>query len=284
MMNWITAGDAVPSSVWPRPVPRPALWRERQQIGVIVDVKTAGFARADDVVVELAARRFAYNQAHVITWTGVTKVWREDPEHALPDEFVEQEGLNNAALSGCKIDREEAATLISSADICIAHSARFDRPLIEKMLPSINGLSWICSAEDIDWGDCGCAASTLQAICHHLGIDVDHRSVAPSVDAVLQILQAKFGPDRSVLSMLVNNARQETWRVSAFDAPTGAAHALQARGYHWDPARQTWWREVRERACEEAWLTFTIYSGAHDFQGSHAVFERLDWRNRYARR
>ncbi len=251
-------------------------------IGVIVDVKTAGFYSANDVVVELAARRFAYDAHYVVTRFEPAYVWREDPGEPLPEEFVQKEGLTNMALVGLTIDRGEATQVIGSADICIAHSARFDRPIVETLLPEARGLAWACSVEDINWNDRGVPASTLQAIASWMGVRHDPERSPGDIDVVLQLLRHELENDRTTFSIMMESARQESWLVRLSDAPVGARNALSARGYQWDFVRGSWWKEVRDRKTEEMWLSGTLYVDARDCWRAGAQFKQLDWRNRYA--
>ena len=48
-------------------------------VGVVVAVKTTGLDHASDVVLELSARRFTYDEDHVITRLDRPYVWHQEP-------------------------------------------------------------------------------------------------------------------------------------------------------------------------------------------------------------
>lgn len=251
-------------------------------VGVAIDVATTGLDHDSDVVMELAARRFTYDADHVITRIDRPYVWRQDPGRPLHEVIVARTGLTDDALSGRSIDRVEAARVIGSADIRIAHNAAFDRPFVETLLPEIEGLAWACSNADIGWRDFGFESAKLKEILAQIGFFQDPRSTAADVDAAIQILRHELGVDRTALSILMERASRSGWLVRAVGAAFGTKERLKNRGYAWNADSRFWWREVTDRASEEAWLREHVYCAPFRSHAAMAEFELIDWRTRYA--
>jgi hypothetical protein len=49
------------------------------------------------------------------------------------------------------IDEPAALDLLASADLVVAHNARFDRPFVDRRLPAAAGKAWACTMAEVDW-------------------------------------------------------------------------------------------------------------------------------------
>ncbi len=252
-------------------------------IGVVIDVETTGTNFDTDLVIELAARRFAYDERHVITRIDRLYSWQEDPKRPLSKEVVRITGLVDDDLVGKRIDEAEASRIIGSADVRIAHNAAFDRPFVERRLPGIVDLPWACSVQDIGWTELGFESAKLGWILTQCGFFHEAHRAAADVDATIQILQHEILPETTALDVLMKRAVTDSWIVRAFGAAFDVKDVLRARQYRWNAVQRVWWKEVRDRMAEEAWLSENVYSpGAHP-KARSADFEPIDWRSRYGR-
>jgi DNA polymerase-3 subunit epsilon len=251
--------------------------------GVVVDVETTGTDLDTDVIIELAARRFAYDDRHVITRIDRPYVWLEDPKRPLSDEIVRITGLVDADLAGRRIDEVEASRVIGSATVRVAHNAAFDRPFVERRLPGIVGLPWACSISDVGWTDRGFESAKLGWLLTQCGFFHDGHRAAADVDATIRILQHELVPGRTALDVMMERASSDSWIVRAFGAAFDVKDALRARGYRWNALQRVWWKELRDRLAEETWLSENVYSAGARPKGRSADFERVDWLTRYER-
>lgn len=250
--------------------------------GVAIDVETTGLDWRHGKVIELAARRFAYNRAGVITDIDRSYEWRQDPGEPLSPEIARLTGLTDADLSGREIDDAGAANVLRSASFVVAHNARFDRPWVEDRLQRAKGLRWTCSMSNIDWRAEGFDGRTLgfllmQAGFYHCG----HRASA-DVDALIQLLRCRFRDGRTALAHLIEDAARPTWLFRARGADFSTKDALKARGYRWEPDLRVWWREVSDddRHREEWWLAGNVYSDGRAAALGPDV-QRITTRNRF---
>lgn len=254
-------------------------------VGIAVDVETTGLDPDKGSVIELALRRFRYDQAGVVTDIDRAYEWREDPGEPLSAEITRLTGLTDADLAGCEIDREAATRLLRSASFVVAHNSAFDCRWVEKLLPEAAGLAWCCSMAEVDWRARGFDGRALgyllvQAGYYHCG----HRASA-DVDALIQILRTRDANDRTALAELIERAGRPSWIVRARGAHIALKDDLKARGYRWDPTkgRQVWWREVADDdlEAERWWLAGHVYSTDANPKALGPDIERVTARERF---
>ena len=254
-------------------------------IGVAVDVETTGIGD-DDVIVELALRRFRFDPDGVIVKIDRPYSWLEDPGRPLPEDIVRLTGLRDADLVGRSIDAAAAVRLLSSAEFVCAHNARFDRGHVERRLPEAAGLAWACSCNDIDWRASGYDGRSLGWLLAQAGYFHGAHRAGDDVDAVIALLREKLAAGNTALAEMLETARRPSWRFRAVGAAFELKNELRLRGYRWDAERdpKCWWREVpdAQRIEEEWWLAGHIYSAEAHPKALGPIIERVTWRERYA--
>ena len=252
-------------------------------IGVVVDVETTGIGE-DDVIIELALRRFRADPDGVIVKIDRPYSWLEDPGRDLPGDIVRLTGLTDADLAGNVIDEDAAVRLLRSADFICAHNATFDRGHIERRLPEAAGLSWACSCADIDWRASGFDGKSLGWLLAQVGFFHGAHRAGDDVDAVIALLQHDLPGGGTALAEMLEQARAPSWRFRAIGAAFELKDRLRARGYRWDAPSKTWWREVPEakRSEEEWWLAGQVYAVDANPKALGPAIDRVTWRERYA--
>lgn len=231
-------------------------------VGLVLDVETTGLDFERDVIIELAARRFRYDDEGVITHVDRAYEWTEDPGKSLPQEITALTGLRDQDLVGRFIDDDRATRLLQSASIIIAHHSRFDRRWVERRLENAAGLPWACSMEQIDWRGRGFDGRSLGFLLCQAGWFHDGHRASADVDAVIQLLRHRFEDGRTALADLLERSNQASWVVRAVGADFSVKDLLRGRGYRWDAGRKVWWTEVpdEDRSREEFWLAANVYS------------------------
>ena len=255
----------------------------RTSIAAVLDVETTGKDPNEDRIIELAARRFRFDAAGVITDIGQSYSWLEDPGRDLEPEIVRLTGLTDADLAGKCIDEQTALTILTSADVIIAHNAGFDRKFVEARLPEAEGLPWACSCREIDWPERGFDGRSLGWLLSQCGWFHDGHRAADDVDAVIGLLRHRNADGRTALQEMMESASTPGWIVRAVGANFGVKDQLKARGYRWDTGRSAWFKEVpeRDRLAEEFWLACNVYQPSARPRCHQPELEPIDWTRRW---
>ncbi|NCQ22523.1 MAG: DNA polymerase III subunit epsilon [Sphingomonadales bacterium] len=249
---------------------------------LVVDVETTGLDLEQDAVIELAMRRFRYDDDGVIVEIGRCWTWREDPGFPLPVEIVRLTGLTDSDLEGQRIDDDVVGRIVEQTDLVVAHNCAFDRPMMERRFPQIPGRPWACSCEQIDWRGAGFEGRSLGYLAMQAGWYFDGHRAQNDVDAVVQLLRHKGTHGMPLLYELNENALADSHLIEAIGAAFSVKDDLRLRGYRWNANEKVWWREVpdRELVSEQAWLAHEIY--AHG-KGARSMGPRMTRRNAFSR-
>lgn len=253
-------------------------------IGAAVDVETTGLDPAKDVIIELALRRFRFDDDGRILKIDSARSWLEDPGRSLDPEITRLTGLTDAGLVGQQIDQAAAMRLLLSSNLIIAHNAAFDRKFVERRLPGVASLPWACSCSEIDWAAAGFDGRALGWLLAQAGWFYDAHRASSDVDAVIALLAHSLPDGRPILAELVERSSTPTMRVEAVGADFGVKEDLRYRGYRWDPSQKVWWTEVlpSELFQEEAWLGGHVYGPDHRARASGPHVIEVTARERYA--
>lgn len=252
--------------------------REGTTVGIALDVETTGLDQSTCRIIELALQRFRFDALGRIVETGQPRSWLEDPGQPLTARVRELTGLSDADLKGRSISHGEAACMIETSDVVVAHNAGFDRPFVERRL-DLSGGRWICSMKDIDWRSLGFEGRSLSHLLTQCGWFYEAHRASTDVTALLHLLDHRLDDGGTVLRQLVRTASQSTYLVEAVDAPFAAKDVLREREYRWNAARRCWEREVRRDALDDEieWATLHVYGGTRP-----PLFREITWQHRYS--
>jgi len=239
----------------------PDRWRR----GAVLDVETTGTNTGTDKIIEIGIRLFRFdreNGALLSRDEGYGAL--QDPGEPLSAEITRITGITDEMVAGQKIDWGHVKQMLDHAQIIIAHNAAFDRPFIDRYLPSSSTKIWACSFKQVDWRAKGFPSQKLEILSiYHGFFNAAHRALADA-DSLLHLLQmqAPTGGE-AYLAELVRNARKKSALVLAQNSPFETKDILREHGYRWDTERRVWHKFVlvEEREAEVAWLTEKVYSG-----------------------
>lgn len=236
--------------------------KTRLRKGLVIDVEATGVDIRRDTVIELAARPFTFdNETGEVVAVSPSLDTLNDPGEPLSPFISRLTGLTDADLAGQTLDVEAAATLMDEAHLIIAHNARYDRPMVERVVGERKKV-WACSWSMIDWTGLGFPAAKLESLAIYHGFYFGAHRADADVDGLLHLLTFD-NPEtgQPYLADLLTAARQPAYRIDALDAPFDSKDALKARRYRWDGSRRVWWREIpaAELAEEQAWLDAEVY-------------------------
>lgn len=253
-------------------------------IAVVLDVETTGLDPMQDVIIELAMRRFRYDGIGRILKIDTAWFWQEDPGRPLDPEVARITGLTDAGLEGQKIDDATAVRLLTSSHLVIAHNAAFDRKFVERRLPDAAGLPWACSMCEVDWEGAGFEGRALGFLAFQAGYFFDAHRATADVDAVIAMLCHVLPHGQTVLRELVQRSATPSMRIEAVGADFSVKDELRRRGYRWDADLKVWWREIPSPDLieEEAWLGRNVYTVDARARAHGPRITQLTARERYA--
>jgi DNA polymerase-3 subunit epsilon len=120
-------------------------------------------------------------------------------------------GIEIGELRGKQLDLVRLRRILDSAEMFIAHNAKFDRRMMSKIVPHLMHANWACSIYTLkeDWANLGDGRRSLDAICEALNIQrpSPHNSLS-DCQALISVLKTRAGDGRSSARMarLIRNA------------------------------------------------------------------------------
>ena len=254
----------------PRPVYGEAEQGEEMRTALFVDVETTGLHWNTDRIIEFAGVPFTFGRdSGRIVSVGSPFVSLEDPKRQIPPEIVRLTRITDEMVAGHRIDEAQLKRIADTAQLVIAHNARFDRPFVEARFPFFEGKHWACSINDVPWEAHGMSSVKLGwLLMEHAGLYFRAHRAEDDCLAAIHILATQYADDGSLpMRHLLESSRRQTVMVRAVNSHFDTKELLKARNYQWDngaPDRaKAWQKEIAEDALETevAWLQETIYKG-----------------------
>ena len=120
--------------------------------------------------------------------------------------------------------------------------------------------SFACSFSEIPWKDWGLESLKLDYLGFRYGLFHDGHRARTDVDMLLSILSQNCpSSDFSVLSTLLEYARQITYRIFAKGLPFEKKEFVKARGYRWSDGKngspRAWWIDTIDKTEELDFLS-----------------------------
>ena len=232
----------------------------------IVDTETTGTDHGCDHVIELAVVVFEYCAASGAVGR-VLGVYDglEDPGVPIPASSTAIHGITDAVVEGQRIDDASVLSVLDGVGLVIAHNAGFDRKFLEPRLPVFAGLHWGCSWQEVPWSEAGIESSKLEYLAYRYGFFYEGHRAEVDCLALLEVLRQPFAESGvSALRLLLDSAREPSFRLWANGSPFESKDVLRKRGYWWDAPKRCWFREVWSKAevdAEITWLRETVFGG-----------------------
>lgn len=207
----------------------------------------------------------------------------EDPGIHLPENIVALTGLTDDMVAGQSFDDNAIKAIVQKSNLIIAHNAEFDRGFAERRFEFMRTTAWACSIVDVPWPTYGISSNKLEFIAFKLGFFFDaHRAVADA-EVTGGMLGQVLTDGTTGLWHLLQNARQQQWRVWATGASYSSKGILKSRGYEWRDVPGT---------TEKAWRIATSHPRDEiDFlrqnvlkPGLSVLIEQVGFTNRFTNR
>ena len=288
----------------------PALAGPGVSRAAILDTETTGMEFGTDKLIELGIVVFEYaRESGAVGRVLGTYDGLEDPGMAIPPASTAIHGITDEMVAGQRLDEAAVKRLMDGVALVIAHNAGFDRKFVEERFPWFASLPWACSFREIAWDGAGIGSAKLEYLAYQYGFFYDGHRAEVDCRALLEILrrplQGMWGarPDTSggvgtqpslfarvadtsrpatALKVLLDRAREPTYRVWATGSPFETKDVLRARQYRWDADARCWWREMaaEDLEAELAWLKTAVYGG----RSTSVEVDVLDAKVRYSGR
>ncbi len=235
-----------------------------RQRGAVIDVECTGLEFEQEKVIEIGLRTFEFDgQTGALQHLGESYSGLQDPGEPLSEEIIQLTGITDADLVGQSIDWQRVEELLSGVEVVIAHNAGFDRPFVDRHLPS-NTRVWGCSLRQVDWAGHGFNVARLEVLAIFHGFFVDAHRALEDADALLHLLSHPVPEaEHTYLVELSRAAMADSIRFDAIRAPFHLKDLLKARRYRWNGSQRVWSREVAADQVEQerSWLAEAIYNG-----------------------
>ena len=252
--------------------------------GIIIDVETTGLDFEEDEIVEVCAVPFTFCPNTLrIGKVGETFHSYREPSKPIPPEIVDMTGITNEMVAGHTLDEEALLNCLNSADIVIAHNARFDRNMVEAMLGLPTDNVWICSQQDVDWESKFHGVNRkLNYLSYLHGFYFGHHRAEIDCRATLHLLAHTYDDGQTIyFEEAVRSAlKPATLFECKFRYDPAVVKLIKTQDFRWDPTNKQWTKIVPHDDVEqtEQWLEENVYDGSRGWYATK-VNVRARYRN-----
>jgi DNA polymerase-3 subunit epsilon len=235
--------------------------KSQVKVALVLDVESTGLDTSHDEIIELAAFAVSYDAVSGTVYE-IRSGYHgyEQPTIPISAEARAKHHITDEMVAGERLDDERIMQLLATAGLVVAYNASFDRQMVERRVPAFRDVPWACACFGVDWDAFGVVGRKLEnVLLHACGVFFDAHNAADDVAATVHALATAQKDGRPAMAYLLESARTPTTRVWARGAPFDLKDDLKLRGYRWQPARKTWYKDVAaERGTQpvSAELTF----------------------------
>jgi DNA polymerase-3 subunit epsilon len=224
---------------------------------LVIDTETTGLNTDTVEIIDLCLAVFTYDPASGELLSHVaTHEWLQQPRLPISEEITRITGITNELVAGKQIPVAEVEALLASADLILAHNAKFDRSVMVRQFPAAAEITWGCTLNQIEWtGACG---KSLGSLARDHGFFFEGHRARADVEALVKILStdlAQLGRSAPYLAEILADLAQPRL-FCALETPFSAKDAIKDRGgYFWNAIAKRWCKHLAQvdLADETAW-------------------------------
>ncbi len=117
----------------------------------IIDTETTGLDTSVCEIIELGYQVVEFDSQGHFYRVLLAKNFLNEPEGEITPEVTQVTGLTMEDVQGHRIPWEEVEADLADVQLCVAHNAAFDRPVVERYNDLFVEKVWGCSASQVDW-------------------------------------------------------------------------------------------------------------------------------------
>ena len=184
-----------------------------------LDLETTGLNVQNCKIIEFAAKLTAIDNVSG-ELLGIVDEYQSfnDPEEIIDPVITRITGIDNSTVEGHSIDWESVSRLLDNADIIVAHNARFDRGVMDRLFPLSQEKVWLCSMKDINWMERGLNKLAQEILCIWHGFYYDSHRAMFDVDALIHLVTYNVDDLNNAVLELLMNATKPTYRIIALNS------------------------------------------------------------------
>ncbi|GAB6070784.1 3'-5' exonuclease [Thiomicrorhabdus hydrogeniphila] len=225
----------------------------------IIDTETTGLDTDVCEIIELGYQIIEFDSNGNFYKVLSAQNFLNEPKGEISAEVTEVTGLTMDDVKGHKIPWDVVEAEISQVQLCVAHNAGFDRPVVERYSDVFINKIWGCSVAQIDWmKEAHVGSRSQEFLCWKVGqfFYGAHRAL-DDVQALTQLLSCKISENKvPAFSFLLSAVRESKSFIKATGAPFEIKDDLRNRRYRWNASERVWQKVLDDSKLQDelAWL------------------------------
>lgn len=225
----------------------------------IIDTETTGLDTDICEIIELGYQIVEFDSHGNLYRVLAARNYLQEPKGEISAEVTRVTGITLKDVKGHSIPWDEVEKELADVQLCIAHNASFDRPVVERYSEVFINKIWGCSVAQIDWLTLTDVGSRSQEfLCWKIGqfFYGAHRAL-DDVQALTELLAQPISEQQNpALHYLLQSVRVSKSFIKATGAPFDVKDALRTRGYRWNVTGRVWQKVIDESKLQDelAWL------------------------------
>jgi len=225
----------------------------------VIDTETTGLDTDVCEIIELGYQIIEFDSNGQFYKVLAARNYLQEPQGEISAEVTKVTGLTLKDVKGHSIPWQEVEKELADVQLCVAHNASFDRPVVERYSEVFVNKIWGCSVAQIDWLNLADVGSRSQEfLCWKVGQFYygAHRAL-DDVQALSELLSMPISEQQNpAFHYLLQAVRVSKSLVKATGAPFEVKDALRSRGYRWNVSERVWQKVLDDSKMQDelAWL------------------------------
>jgi len=229
----------------------------------VIDTETTGLDTSECEIIELGYQIIEFDSQGRFYQVVESKNFLNEPEGEITAEVTKVTGLTLDDVKGHAIPWQEVEKDIAQVQLCVAHNAGFDRPVVERYNEVFVSKIWGCSVQQIAWQDLtGIGSRSQEFLCWKAGqFFYDAHRALDDVQALSELLSLQVGNQgKTAFSYLLESVRISKVMLKATGAPFDVKDDLKKAHYRWNAAERVWQKMLNESDLEEEKIWLAAHS------------------------